>query len=89
MVFYEKSDFLRLERAYEWLSLGQTDMGAQNVSIKLMSVFYKHFIVFIWKVPALKVITSQTVSSEAYVKNFLNFVEKLGPMFKIFKFLYF
>ena len=89
MVFYEKSDFLRLERAYEWLSLGQSDMGAQNVSIKLMSVFYKHFIVFIWRVPALKMITSQTVSSETYVKNFFNFVEKLGPVFKIFKFLYF
>ena len=35
-----------------------------------------------------KTITSQNVSSEAQVKNFFYFIEKLSSVFKMFKFSY-
>ena len=38
--------------------------------------------------PRYKTITSQNVPSEAQIKNFFNFQEKLCSVFSIFKFLY-
>ena len=41
------------------------------------------------RLPPSKMRTSQNVSSETHVTNFFFFVEKLCPVLKIFKFLYF